>query len=151
MVLFVLASQARAEDETLKRNVAIKFLFIKGTRNPQELIDQYTPSRVEEWLEQNGDERFFLFLHTYTVHDFDPPPEFIDADGRIDPMPYMHHEYVRKHGIDEQVIADIDAYYDGALRYVDGLVGKLRRKLLDLGLAKNTILVITSDHGEDLM
>lgn len=114
------------------------------------LISMFTPEAVNEWIEEHADERFFLFLHTYTVHDFDPPPEFIDTEGRIDPMPYMHHEYVREHGIDDKVIEDINAYYDGALRYVDGLVGDLRAKLSELDLAKDTILVVTSDHGKEI-
>lgn len=31
----------RAEDQTLKRQIAIKFLFVKGTRDPQAMIDQF--------------------------------------------------------------------------------------------------------------
>ncbi len=31
----------RAEDQTLKRPVAIKFLFVKGTRDPQAMVDQF--------------------------------------------------------------------------------------------------------------
>jgi tRNA A-37 threonylcarbamoyl transferase component Bud32 len=31
----------RAEDQTLKRQVAIKFLFVRGTRDPQAMVDQF--------------------------------------------------------------------------------------------------------------
>lgn len=31
----------RAEDQTLKRPVAIKFLFVKGSRDPQAMVDQF--------------------------------------------------------------------------------------------------------------
>ncbi len=40
--------------------------------------------------------------------------------------------------------------YDSGIRYVDACVGDLMRKLQQSGLDHNTIVVITSDHGESL-
>jgi serine/threonine-protein kinase len=36
-----MAAVWRAEDQTLKRQVAIKFLFVKGTKDPQVMVDQF--------------------------------------------------------------------------------------------------------------
>ncbi|MDD9934216.1 MAG: serine/threonine protein kinase, partial [Myxococcales bacterium] len=36
-----MAAVWQAEDLTLKRQVAIKFLFVKGTRDPQGMVDQF--------------------------------------------------------------------------------------------------------------
>ena len=41
------------------------------------------------------------------------------------------------------------ALYDGALRYVDDQIGRLRRHLEELGMADETLIVVTSDHGEE--
>lgn len=38
--------------------------------------------------------------------------------------------------------------YDGAIAYVDDHIGWLITELQNRGLAKNTLIVITSDHGE---
>lgn len=38
--------------------------------------------------------------------------------------------------------------YDGEIRFVDAQIGALWQALVDRGLDKNTVLVVTSDHGE---
>lgn len=38
--------------------------------------------------------------------------------------------------------------YDGEIHFVDGQIGALWQALVDRGLDRNTIIVITSDHGE---
>jgi len=43
-----------------------------------------------------------------------------------------------------------EALYDGAIAYVDAMLGKFMQELDDLGVAEQTIVVITSDHGEEL-
>src|SRR5260370_36177728 len=40
--------------------------------------------------------------------------------------------------------------YDDGLKYVDDSIADLMRELESRGLAKNTLVVITSDHGEAL-
>ena len=115
-----------------------------------ELLGEFTPELVESWIADHANERFFLFVHTYTVHDFDPPPGYLDDRERIDPTPYLHHEYVRANGISAEAIRDIIDHYDAALRYVDELLGSLVARLEDLGLADDTIVAVTSDHGKEL-
>ncbi|MCX7679499.1 MAG: sulfatase-like hydrolase/transferase [Spirochaetes bacterium] len=44
----------------------------------------------------------------------------------------------------------IVALYDGAIRVFDSEVGKILHYLEESGLKKNTIVIITSDHGENL-
>jgi hypothetical protein len=45
----------------------------------------------------------------------------------------------------------LDALYDGSLRHVDREIGRLVDFLRDQGLFNNTLIVITSDHGEHLL
>jgi len=40
--------------------------------------------------------------------------------------------------------------YDGGVKYVDDYIGRLLRELERQGGAENTIVIITSDHGESL-
>ncbi|MEN8160901.1 MAG: sulfatase-like hydrolase/transferase, partial [Myxococcota bacterium] len=40
--------------------------------------------------------------------------------------------------------------YDGAVAYVDSQVGRLLRRVDELGLAETTMVVLTADHGESL-
>lgn len=41
-------------------------------------------------------------------------------------------------------------YYAAEVQYVDEYVGKLWKRLGELGLLKNTIVIVTADHGEGL-
>jgi len=77
-----------------------------------------------EWLEENSHNKFFLFIHYYDPHFPYHPPEPFDAEFK-DP-------------------------YDGEIASVDESVGRIIDKLKELDLYDNTLIIITSDHGEML-
>ncbi len=78
-----------------------------------------------EWLRQNGQERFFLWVHYFDPHAAYLPPEPFRSDYASDP-------------------------YDGEIAYVDSQVGALLAELGRLGLRERTLVVYTADHGEGL-
>lgn len=49
---------------------------------------------------------------------------------------------------DHQALSNLIALYDSEIGYVDFYVGKLIQKF---GLDKNTLIIITSDHGEEFL
>jgi arylsulfatase A-like enzyme/Flp pilus assembly protein TadD len=68
---------------------------------------------------------FFLFVHYFDPHAaYDPPSPFA-----------------------ERFRPDL---YQGEIAYVDEQIGRLRRELEGLGLLEDTVVVVTSDHGESL-
>ena len=68
---------------------------------------------------------YFLFVHYYDPHAaYAPPPPF---DERFRSRPY-----------------------DGEVAYVDEQLGRLRTGLEALGLLRDTVVVLTADHGEGL-
>lgn len=77
------------------------------------------------WLEAQHDERLFVWLHLYDPHDPYEPPE----------------PYATRYA---------DRPYDGEVAWTDELVGRLDDALARLRLADDTLLVVTSDHGEGL-
>lgn len=87
-----------------------------------------------EWLDGHSDRTFFLFVHTYEPH-----------------LPYLDDHFVREEGVPKtDPVAYRTALYDGDLRRADGLVGAIEDRLEALGLSGSTLLIVTSDHGEDL-
>jgi arylsulfatase A-like enzyme len=122
-----------------------------------DLVREYGPERVKEWITDHADEPFFLFLHTYAVHDFDPPPGYLDRFADPDTsdlkdfMPYMDWRYITEHGISDEDLAHIVRHYDAALLYVDEVIGEVLDHLETQGLRENTIVVVTSDHGKELV
>ncbi|MEQ8766863.1 MAG: sulfatase [Planctomycetota bacterium] len=119
------------------------------------IVDEYGPERVADWIRTHKDEPFFLFVHSYEVHDFDPPQEYLDQYWQgpapvEDFAPYLNHEYALEHGIEPEVLKYIVAHYDAALKHTDDVIGRWIALLEELGLSDDTIIAVTSDHGEEL-
>ena len=97
-----------------------------------------------DWVEKHRDERFFLFLHTYQVHSpYEPPSEFDvfkhwEKDGQRVPIDGSTPMGVRERHL-----------YSGEARYADAAVDRLLQRLDDLGVLDDTIVVVTSDHGDE--
>jgi arylsulfatase A-like enzyme len=120
---------------------------------------EYLSGLVAEWLEQHSkDKNFFLFLHTYQPHDPYACPEpfkdmFLSEDAKWGDINLMGHLGGRPNMFkplpeaERQNIVDL---YDGEVRYTDeGLIGPLLEKLKRLDLYDSTLIVFTSDHGEE--
>jgi len=78
-----------------------------------------------EFIEQNRDKRFFLHLCHNTPH-----------------IPYAARQ-----DLVEKNAGAFDPVYAGVLEAMDDTVGLLLKKLDELGLADNTLVVFTSDNG----
>jgi arylsulfatase A-like enzyme len=124
-------------------------------------------SLMEEW----ADEPFFLFLHTYEIHDPYVPPSpyrerFLDPDYEGG-VTYTREELKSVAGkgwdqqhrlfwqqVDLQSLADRDRLidlYDAGIAFADAQVGRLLQGLAALGLAEDTLVVLVSDHGEEFL
>jgi len=108
--------------------------------------------KAKEWITKTQGNPFFLFLNTYDVHmPYEPPPPF---DNIFDPE-YKGTINRWNEGcveiIDPELFSRILDLYDGEIRYVDAQIQRLVQFLRDKGLYKNTMLIITSDHGEEFM
>lgn len=109
------------------------------------------------WLREAADGGdFFLWVHYYDVHcDYNAPEPFFEMfasgyDGAIDPKGKCGKPHYNKMELSDKDLTYIRALYDGEIRYVDQHVGILLKAVEELGLNENTILVLTSDHGESL-
>lgn len=122
--------------------------------------------------EQIGDyagEPWFVFLHTYEIHDpYTPPSGFRerwteeDYAGRIlgsrdelieaagGEWKEQHEEFWSR--VDDESDADLDhllGLYDGSIRFADKQFGELLEKVEQAGELENTLIVVLSDHGEE--
>ncbi len=108
---------------------------------------------VLQWIDLDQTKPFFVFLNYCDVHDpYVPPPPYRSLfsgleqpGGLINTNWDMNHIYLPL--TPEQLQGEIDAY-DGAIAYVDNQIGQLVDELLKRNLADNTLIIITSDHGE---
>jgi hypothetical protein len=80
-------------------------------------------ARLIPWIEAHAGDRFFVYIQSV-----DPHPPFIapGAESAGDPL----------------------STYHAAIAYNDREIGRLSRRLADLGLSSRTLFVVTADHGE---
>lgn len=110
------------------------------------------------------DKPFMLFMRHMDPHSPYLPPlpyermfyagdEFDENNKSLKPVydfvPFRDYFYTwfPPHCTDEKYIC---AQYDGAVAYMDACISIILNKLEYLGIADNTIVVFTSDHGETL-
>ena len=101
---------------------------------------------------------FFLFMHFYDVHtDFTPSQEYVDKfvspysgkmKGTTDQLNQLRN---KKDPLSEADLRWLKEMYDAEIRQLDDLLGRFLGELEQLGLAKDTLVVITSDHGEEFL
>ncbi len=102
-----------------------------------------TTDRAVEWLDGlSPDQPFFLWVHYWDPHDFDPrvpstqpPREFV--------RPFLQDVPPRANEVQRAV-------YEAEVAFVDHHFGRLIKKLKELGQYKKTIVVVVGDHGEGL-
>ncbi len=149
---------AQGFDAFFSRRLGVQNRFFQATR----------------WIEQRDPEApFFLFLHTYEVHSpYLPPAGSEDQfsagyDGPLRPALEDARAWVREGNVKDPFVdvqlrffhrilkerneADLEflrALYDAEVNYVDDTFLRMMSDLEARGLMEDTLIVVTSDHGE---
>jgi arylsulfatase A-like enzyme len=125
------------------------------------MSDTYMPDALD-WLEKHAPLRFFMYLHLVDPHTpHRPSPTQMERLG-IGPAPESWPES----GLDgirrgsptnpgTEITPELTQYandlYDVSVATGDMWFGKLLEKIDELALDDRTIIVLTSDHGEELL
>jgi len=105
------------------------------------------------------DKKHSLFLFTTIMHPHTPyfPPEWafnrVFKDKKIDKRAYEiqtdFHKWINgNYGDLDRGISDMKSLYKAELLYGDSLVGQFINKLKESNQYKDSIIILTSDHGE---
>lgn len=118
--------------------------------NGKDFRDNYEEARF--WLGERGGERFFLFFHGYDAHTpYSSDPADREALGLArDDLAKNLRKTCREEGGPERILPFVDSY-DAAIHRADRYVGKLLGELSRLGIAERTVVIVTSDHGEEFL
>jgi arylsulfatase A-like enzyme len=131
---------------------------IESERNDRDLL-----KRAFDFISASAGVRFFLYLHFIDMHDYYHPGNLfagvdpassglseglLELRGMTNRQAYMTLARELRGKLSERDLEHLISVYDERLRDTDRLIGELARHLHDLGLRDDTLLVITSDHGE---
>jgi len=115
-------------------------------------------------VRDHADSPFFLFFHTYEVHTpyvrVDEAAAVLPAAerARLDPLMGSRRELLSlNRAQQEEQLKQLglfdrwtsSALYDGGIRHTDDFLGAMFAELRRLGLYDRSLIVVTSDHGED--
>jgi arylsulfatase A-like enzyme len=152
------------DPEALKAMNELEVNYVAKTS--QEFVNRLIP-----WLEQHQDVPFFVFLHVFDPHSpFKPRPPYDTIWGKpgdVEVVEEIIHDiqkhevkstfglpfkddYVTKTGRDpDELMRILIDWYDGSIRGMDAEMGRLFESMRSLGLDDDTLMVFSSDHGEE--
>jgi arylsulfatase A-like enzyme len=129
------------------------------------------------WIDEHKDDRFFLFVHYWDPHTpYNQPKEFQEIfrhkKGDLSDLEVREakagYEYVPGWGKADEIFEGRETrwgwpipgerfadelsieMYDGEIAYVDDRLGQVIEKLKEKDLYDDTLIIVTSDHGENL-
>ena len=110
-----------------------------------------------KWLRDNYYKRFFLWLHYFQPHKpYNPPkpydtlfdPEYNGTiNASVDVLKIISRNKIK---LNKEDLNHIVSLYDGSIYFVDACIKELLECVRTLGIEDNTLIIITSDHGEVL-
>lgn len=134
------------------------FVDFRWRRSP-DLLDT-----ALDWLEDNGDRRFFAYIHLVDPHfPYEPPEGFDPGFDEGLPVDFKSNEFgqqrdklkrgkpVESPAVLESLARDASALYDAEIAAMDLALGEFFGQLEELGLLGSTVIAVTSDHGEEFL
>ena len=115
----------------------------------------YAPPLIQEkaieFLEKNYQKPFFLFIPTVLPHaELAVPddPFYTKYANRFEEFPYKGEDYGPKASVPGYAsAAKPRATYAAMVSRMDAYVGEIVRKVKELGIEENTVIIFTSDNG----
>jgi len=137
-----------------------KFINMRSKTKAEKITE-----KAIDWLTKRSGKRFFLWVHFFDSHEFYTAPQkwikkyyekpktpkhknaFLEASERGLWFPRHFEEYLKN-------LKDINylpASYRASISYIDEQIGRLIDHLKTSGEYEKTLLILTADHGENLM
>lgn len=130
----------------------------------EEYFSEQDGDELFRWLDANYQEKFFLWYHYRNVHlpfrpkdpshslfltnnpdedRYSPGVKAVLSEAATIPVGTVKFEQS-----DRPIIEDL---YDGEVKELDAFVGRMQARLQKLGIANRTLIVLTADHGDELL
>jgi len=99
------------------------------------------------WMSEIEDRPFFAFLNYFDGHaPYLPPDPYRRLFWPDQPLYWLSSDHAADY--EPEAIEQLEAAYDGSIAYLDEQLGLLLEELESRGQLRNTVVIVTSDHGE---
>ena len=154
--------RTKLQDEILIIGKGFERRFCSGSafidsRVPQEMWDKHITLNAINWLKDNRDRKFFVWLHYINPHNPYQPPQPYDRifdpdyngsiNGSNEQLDYIPKKRVN---LTDEDYNHMIALYDGEILTTDEYIGQLLSAVEEYNLQDNTLIIISADHGEGL-
>ncbi len=148
-------------DESSKSLLREAECYLRQRQNWKSDDDNYiavVAKETDEWLRQKRDPKrpFFLWVDSFDPHEpWDPPSVWEKKPCPYNPEykgnPLLLAPWTETEGVlTEEECEQIRALYAEKVTLVDKWLGKLLDSIKEQGLWDNTMIIITSDHGQPM-
>jgi len=122
---------------------------VADRRSEQDYFVAQTMRQAAAWLEENRNQDFFLYVDTFDPHEpWDPPQWYVDLyDPGYEGDEVIYPRYDFSDYLTDAELRHLRALYAGEVSLVDTWVGYLLDRIERLGLADDTVVILTTDHG----
>jgi arylsulfatase A-like enzyme len=134
------------------KNVSPKFIF--HSINIVRIFDKVLHRNMItmfalDWLKRNHKQQFFLVLQYIEPHS----PYFAHSEIDLNKNNYKAHNSLsqRDENIKNEAGEHKISLYDGEIAYADLQIKKIIENLNHLAILDKTLIIITADHGENLL
>jgi len=140
--------------------ISAEYNFNQGFQFYYELIlenGEKVAAKFNDWLEKNKNKPFFAYLHFMDTHlHYDAPDEFkaiFESEDTRSPITGLLGAYLvrvlSETGLSSEDKQRLINLYDAEIRYFDYVFGTIIENLKKSGIFEKTIVILTTDHGEE--
>ncbi len=144
------------------------YYHLEEKYNPEEPLrnGEYQNLFIEKYLQKNKKKNNFIFIHYFDVHSdtnelpYDAPPPYdtlftknytgdvTGVHGNIAATKFLGYIEKNKIAVNGEDLDYIISLYDNGIAYMDKCIGDLFKMLRAMDLYENSLIILTSDHGE---
>lgn len=133
----------------------LPFHWVSPTRCGPSHVTFDTP--LAEWTQALAREPFFVLVHNIDLHTPEPAAPEAWLHRFVDDHPacpgtgtaFIYHQLAPDMG-DQAAKDHVVGHYRGQLAYYDQALGRMLDRLETAGLMEDTVVVVTTNHGQDL-
>jgi len=140
-------------NEGYDRNMRQYMMNTQDRKGEQDYFCARSCSAAMNWLEQNGGNKpFMLWIDMFDPHEpWDAPPRFQKMYRKNYPYErYLFGYGVRNKDIRPEDLPVIRDLYAAEVTFSDSCIGRLLKRIEEIGLKDDTIVVFSTDHGTHL-